>query len=266
MLFKPLWILWAAAIATLTTAQAIEPNIGHLERIASAKSLRVCIWPDYFSITYRNPKTQQLSGIDFDLALELGKDLGVPVEFVDSSFAKLIDDVTQDRCDIAMFAIGITPLRAEKLRFAKPYLASDIYAIASKSNRHIKEWADIDKADSVVAVAKGTLHEPVMKERLKAAQLLVLDTPFAREQEVQAGRADVFMTDYPYSQRFLVNADWARLVVPPGTYHITPYAYAMKPGDDRWHARVEQFVSDIKRDGRLMTAAKRYKLEPIVAP
>lgn len=266
MRFTHMLILWAAGMTTLTTAQAVEPTGGHLERIAGSKSLRICIWPDYYSITYRNPKTQQLSGIDIDLALELGKDLGAPVDFIDSSFAKLVDDVTQDRCDVAMFAIGITPLRAEKLRFTKPHLASDIYAIASKSNRRIKDWSDIDKPGSVVAVAKGTLHEPVMKERLQAAQLLVLDTPFAREQEVQAGRADVFMTDYPYSQRFLVNADWARLVVPPGIYHITPYAYALKPGDDRWHARVEQFVSDIKRDGRLMAAAKRYKLDPIVAP
>jgi hypothetical protein len=94
-----------------------------------------------------------------------------------------------------------------------------------------------------------------MKEKLKAAQLLVLDTPFAREQEVQSGRADVFLTDYPYSQRFLASTDWARLVSPPSTYHITPYAYAMQPGDDAWAARIERFVSDIKRDGRLLAAA-----------
>ena len=261
-------VLAIAALGMLVglCAQAADSSPSHLDRIAASKILRVCIWPDYYSITYRNPKTLQLSGIDIDLAQALAADLGVNVEFIDSSFAKLIDDVTQDRCDLAMFAIGITPLRAEKLRFTKPHLASDIYAVASKSNRRIKTWADIDQPGSVVAVAKGTLHEPVMKERLKAAQLLVLDTPFAREQEVQAGRADVFMTDYPYGQRFLVNAEWARLVVPPGAYHITPYAYALKPGDDRWHVRVDQFVSDIKRDGRLMTAAKRYKLEPIVAP
>jgi ABC-type amino acid transport substrate-binding protein len=177
-----------------------------------------------------------------------------------------MDDVTQDRCDVAMFAIGVTPARAEKLRFTKPHLASDIYAITSKTNRRIKDWGDIDKAGSVVAVQKGTLHEPVMRDKLKDAQLLVLDTPHAREQEVQSGRADVFMTDYPYSQRFLANADWARLVTPPGSYHITPYAYAMKPGDDAWHARMERFVEDIKRDGRLQSAAKVHKLSPIVAP
>ncbi len=248
------------------SALAQERSDGRLQQVQAAKLVRVCIWPDYYSITYRNPKTQALSGVDIDMAQALGKDLGVAVEFVDSSFAKLVEDVSQGRCDVAMFAVGITPQRAEKLRFTQPHLASDIYAVTSKTNRRIKVWDDIDKPGTVVAVARGTLHEPVMKSKLKAAQLLVLDTPFAREQEVQSGRADVFMTDYPYSQRFMANADWARLVSPPGTYHITPYAYAVKPGDDVWHARLEQFVGAVKRDGRLMTAAKKHKLDPIVAP
>jgi ABC-type amino acid transport substrate-binding protein len=255
------------ALAGFTFGAAAQDKPGRqLAHIQSSKVLRVCIWPDYYSITYRNPKTQTLSGIDIDLAQELGKDLGAAVEFVDSSFAKLVDDLTQDRCDVAMFAVGITPARQEKLRFTRPHLASDIYAVISKTNRRIKDWADIDKPETVVAVAKGTLHEPIMKDKLKAAKLLVLDTPFAREQEVQSGRADVFMTDYPYSQRFLANADWARLVSPPGAYHITPYAYAVKPGDDAWLARLDVFVAAIKQDGRLLAAARRHRLEPIVAP
>jgi ABC-type amino acid transport substrate-binding protein len=267
MRFFTLTVLLSAASIFSISASAQDPVSAHLDRIKTNKILRVCIWPDYYSITYRNPKTQQLSGIDIDMANALGHDLGVEIQFVDSSFAKLIDDVTQDRCDVAMFAIGITPVRAEKLRFTRPHLASDIYAITTKTNRRIKAWGDIDKPSSVVAVAKGTLHEPVMKDKLKFAQLLVLDTPFAREQEVESGRADVFMTDYPYSQRFLANADWARLIAPPdNTYHITPYAYAVKPGDDAWLARLNQFVSDIKSDGRLMESAKRHKLDPIVVP
>jgi len=236
-----------------------------LDRVLSAKELRVCIWPDYYGISYRNPKTQQLAGIDIDLAQELAKELGVQVRFEDSSFARLIEDLTQDRCDIAMFAIGITPARQEKLRFTRPHLVSDIYAITTRSNRRIKTWVDIDQPGVVVAVAKGTYHEPVMREKLKFARLLVTATPQGREQEVESGRADVFMTDYPFSRRMLETTDWARLVAPPSTYHLTSYAYAMQPGDDRWHARVESFVATIKRDGRLIAAARRHKLEPIAA-
>jgi ABC-type amino acid transport substrate-binding protein len=91
-----------------------------------------------------------------------------------------------------------------------------------------------------------------------------LDTPFAREQEVESGRADVFMTDYPYSQRMLANSDWARLVSPPASYHLTPYAYAMAPGDERWLQRIDHFILTIKQDGRLLAAAKRHQLEAIV--
>ena len=251
-------------VAMLTLAPPVTAETGVLDRIAVSNTLRVCIWPDYFGISYRDPKTRHLTGIDIDMARALGRELGANVEFVDSSFARLIDDVTQERCDIAMFAIGITPSRQAHLRFTRPHLASDIYAITSQGNRRIKSWSDIDRSGTLVAVARGTLHETVMQGKLQAATLKILDTPHAREQEVESGRADVFMTDYPFSQRMLKTTDWARLIKPDSTYHITPYAYAMRPGDDPWHTRVEQFVAEAKRTGLLRKAAERHGLTPIL--
>lgn len=246
----------------LLAADATDVN--RLHKVLAAKVVRVCIWPEYYSISYRNPKTLQLSGLDIDMANALGEDLGVSVEFIDSSFITLQDDITKDHCDIAMFGIGITPAREKTLRFSQPYLASDIYAITTKSNRRIMQWEDIDKPGNVVAISKGTLHESVMKEKLHAAQLLVLNSPFARENEVQSGRADLFMTDYPYSHGFLKHSDWARVITPPTTYHITPFAYAIHQGDNVWYQRIEKFLGDIKKDGRLTKSAKRYSLETIV--
>lgn len=259
-------LLCCSLLASPLFAAENEPAPDRLSRVLLSGRIRVCIWPDYYGISYRNPKTLELSGIDVDMARELARDLGpgVAVDFVDSSFARLIEDVTGDRCDLAMFAIGVTAARAEKLRFTKPHMESDIFAITSRSNRRIGQWTDIDRNGVVVAVAKGTLHESVMHNRLQQARLVVLDTPFAREQEVESGRADVFMTDYPYSQRMLANTDWARLVSPPSSFHVTPYAYAMAPGDDRWHERIETFVQTIKQDGRLLASARIYRLEPMV--
>lgn len=261
---RPLFPALLLALCALG-AMAAEPTKDRLARMEASKILRVCIWPDYYGISYRNPKSLQLSGIDIDNAHAVAKELGVQVQFVDSSFAKLVDDVNADKCDIAMFAVGITPARQEKLRFTQPHLVSDIYAITTKTNRRIQTWADIDRPGVVVAVAKGTLHEPVMKAKLKQAELVVVDTPAAREQEVQSGRADVFMTDYPFSRRMLDNSEWARLVSPTETYHMTPYGWAMAQGDDRFHARIDKVLADMKRDGRLLANARRNGLEPIVA-
>lgn len=250
-------LVWMLAI---TPAWA---RVGVLDQIEASKTLRVCVWPDYFGISYRDPKTRGLVGIDIDLARALADELKVGLEFVDSSFASLMDDVNRNRCDIAMFAIGITPQRQKFLRFTKPHLASDIYAITRKGNRRIKAWEDIDTPGTVVAVAKGTLHEPVMREKLRYATLRVLDTPMAREQEVESGRADVFMTDYPFSQRMLKTADWARLVKPTSTYHVTPYAWAMRQDDDAWYAYVDQFIDHIRKQGVLRQSAIRHGLLPI---
>lgn len=235
-----------------------------LQEIQSRGSLRVCIWPDYFSITWRNPRTGDLEGIDIDMARAFAEDLGVTVEFVDSSFAALVENITSDACDIAMHGVGIRPDRAEHMDFTAPHLISGIYAVAATVNTTINTWADIDQPGHVVVVQKGTYMEPVMREALSQAELMVVDDFRAREQEVQAGRADVFMTDFPYGRRMIVLTDWAKLIDPPTPLAPTPYAYAVPKGESDWLAEANAFVARAKADGRLTTAADRHGLAPIV--
>lgn len=235
-----------------------------LDRIIQSKTLKVCVWINYYGISYLDQRTQKLVGIDSDLAQQLALDLNVAVEFVPSSFASLVNDVTNEKCDIAMFAIGNTKSRREKMQFTTPHLRSDIYAITTKENKKIDSWEDIDKKDVLVAVAKGTYHVPIMKEKLQHAKLLIVDSYKAREKELLAGRADVFMTDYPFGKRMIETTDWAQLISPSSTYYLTPYAWAMKYGDERFYLRVEQFIKDIKQDGRLLKFAQQNSLEPIV--
>ena len=251
------------AMSALAGPQAAQAG-ATLDRVKSAGSVRVCIWPDYYGITFRNPRNQQLSGIDIDLSGELGRDLQLRVEHVDSSFPTLVDDLKAGRCDVAMFAVGMLPQRMEQLKFSRPYLQSDIYGVTTKGNRVVTQWADIDKPGVQVAVQAGTFMEPVMAAALKQAKMVVVKPPATRERELESGRVDVFMTDFPYSRRLLDNADWATLVAPPKPFHVLPYAYAVKPGDDDWLAQVDAFVQRIQRDGRLDAAARRHGLGAIV--
>lgn len=237
---------------------------GHLSRIQAAHQLRVCIWPDYYSISYRSTRTGKLEGIDIDLAYEFARDLGVDVVFVDSSFKALIDDLSADRCDISMHGVGITAPRKEKLDFSQPHLRSGVYAITTKNQPLVKEWDDIDRDGVVVAVHAGTYMVDVAKGFLKSARLVLVQTPEAREQEIMSGRADVFLTDYPYSQKMLARFDWAKLLAPPAPLAPTNYGYAIAKGDPEWLAEIDRFVARIKADGRLLKAARANGLEPIV--
>lgn len=252
-----------AAMLALGFAAPTGLSADTLESVRSRGEVNVCIWPDYFAISYRNPRTGELEGVDIDMARAFADSLGVQANFVDSSFARLVENMTNGACDVAMHAVGIRPDRAEHMDFTQPHLASGIYAVAPR-NGAVATWDDIDKPGRVVVVMKGTFMEPAMRETLKAADLKVVDDFKAREQEVQSGRADVFMTDFPYGKRMATLTDWARLIEPPRPLHPTPYAYAVPKGDQAWLKVVDGFITTVKADGRLRAAAIRHGLTPIV--
>ncbi|GAA5174170.1 transporter substrate-binding domain-containing protein [Niveibacterium umoris] len=235
-----------------------------LARIAASGALRVCIWPEYYGVSYRNPKSGRLSGLDVDMAAEFARDLGVDVRFVDSTFASLIDDIEKDHCDIAMMAVAITPQRAQRLAFSRPYLRSDVYAVTTRFNARVRSWSDIDRAGTRVAVAAGTYHEALMRERLKHAELVVIQPPATREAELEAGRVDVFMSDYPFTHKMRDDHDWVQVLAPATPFFPVSAAYAVKPGDKAWLKRVDEFVAAVRADGRLAAAARRYRLDPIL--
>lgn len=236
-----------------------------LDQIKAREELKVCIWPDYFAISYRNPRTQVLEGIDIDMAKAFAERLDVKLTFVESSFGALVKNMSNDTCDIAMHGVGVRDSRRPHMDFSEPHLASGIYAIAMKSNSHIKTWDDIDVPGNVIVVQKGTYMEPVMRNYLKQAELSVVDSFKAREQEVQSGRADVFMTDYPYGKRMAALTRWARLITPETPLSPTPYAYAVPKNDNKWLMEVNRFVAAMKDNGKLQEYAEKNGLSPIVA-
>jgi ABC-type amino acid transport substrate-binding protein len=64
-------VLMAASLLGAGAAPALAGTVA--DRVRPAARCKVCIWPDYYGITWRNPRTQQLTGIDIDLSAELGR-------------------------------------------------------------------------------------------------------------------------------------------------------------------------------------------------
>jgi cyclohexadienyl dehydratase len=80
------------ALGVFFSWQALA-NTSRLERVLAAKELRACIWTEYYSISYRNPKTRELSGIDIAITQELARELGVKIKYVESNFAQLYESL-----------------------------------------------------------------------------------------------------------------------------------------------------------------------------
>jgi cyclohexadienyl dehydratase len=244
------------------TAQQLQSR---LFEVTKSKKLRVCQYPLYYSISYRDTKSGEIVGIDADLAKELAKELDAKLEIVESSFGTFIADLQANKCEIGMFGVGATLKRGQAVEFSKPYLVTNIYGVTRKDTA-IKSWADVDKPGVKAAVSLGSFIEPFMKSYLKNAEVVSIAPPDTREGELVARRVDIIMTDFPTAVKVTDEFDWAVTVLPNEKLAITPYAYVVPQGDQIWLNFINLFVDTIKLDGRLMKYAKKHKLDPIVAP
>src|SRR5258707_2119651 len=165
-------IVGALAVLGLMAAAlpaGAQQTQSRLYEVTKSKKLRVCQFPLYYSISFRNPKTGKIEGIDADLAEELAKELDAKLEIVESSFGSFIADLQANKCEIGMFGVGATLKRAQALEFSRPYLLTNIYAVTRKDSK-VKKWEDVDQKGIKAARSLGSYIEPFMKRYLKKPQ------------------------------------------------------------------------------------------------
>jgi len=131
-------------------------------------------------------------GVSIDLARELGKRLGLPVDLVVFDTAgKSVEAVSDERADVGFFAID--PARGASIAFTAPYvLIEGFYMVRNDSP--IRSNNEVDHADMRVAVGKGSAYDLFLSRELKHAQIVhapsspaVVQTFLEQGLEVAAG-------------------------------------------------------------------------------
>src|SRR5687767_8175308 len=108
----------AAALATGPAASALAQRPTALDRIEKDKVLRVgwAVWHPY---VFRDPKTNQIQGVSFDMLQDLAKAFNARLEWVEDSWATLPAGVQASKFEITNL-MAITPPRAQVVDFSDP--------------------------------------------------------------------------------------------------------------------------------------------------
>jgi polar amino acid transport system substrate-binding protein len=108
-------------------------------------------------------------GISIDLAYELGKKLGVPVELiVNETAGKSVATLEAGRADVGFFAID--PERGRDIAFTAAYVQIEGYYLVRDSSS-IQRNEQIDVATNRVVVGKGSAYDLFLTRHLKNAPL-----------------------------------------------------------------------------------------------
>jgi polar amino acid transport system substrate-binding protein len=106
-----------AALLTCTSAQAQDLAARVPTRIKETGKLVVGTSPTYPPLEFKDPMTLKLTGLDIDLSEEIGKRLGLKVEWREQSFDQLINSLDTARIDMGASGMTDIPARREKTNF-----------------------------------------------------------------------------------------------------------------------------------------------------
>ena len=165
-------LLAAALLSSCATVPTVPP--GARSELAPTGKLRAAINFGNPVLAQKDQASGEPRGVSVDLARELGRRLGVPVELVTFDAAgKVFDALKTGAWDIAFLAID--PVRAAEIVFTAPYVVIEgTYLVPADSP--LRTIQDVDRDGVRVAVGNKSAYDLYLTRTLKRAQLVRVPT------------------------------------------------------------------------------------------
>ena len=253
----------ACASTSSSPSPAPAPSAALVSELAPTGKLRAVINFGNPILASKDPATGAARGVSVDLARELGRRIGVPVELVTvNSAGASVEAVKAGQVDIAFVAID--PVRGADMLQTPPYVVIE-GAYLVRNDSPIKTNAEVDRPGNRIVVGNASAYDLFLTRELKAAKLVkapsspaVTDTFLAQNIEVAAG------------VRQQLQADAKRLPglrLLDGRFMLIQQAMGLPKGRDNAARYVTDFVEEMKASGFVAEALKRHGIEgAAVAP
>jgi polar amino acid transport system substrate-binding protein len=210
----------------------------------------------------------QIDGFDIALMDEIGRRLGVAVEYRDFAFDGLGPALTQGQIDAAIAAISRTPEREAVIDFTNVYLVSEDGVLAREDSNITIGSAD-DLAAYKVGVQRNTVYQDWIQTTFIDAGRMSPDNLFAYEKaehairDLRDGRVELVAMDAQAAQAIVEEGGVKLVAKGRGQQH---YAIALPKGALALKAKLDEVITGLYNDGTVAGLAQRYLGLPQVLP
>lgn len=230
----------------------------HLSNILNRGVLRVGTTGDYRPFSFVRPGSNQLMGVDIDLAEDLARVMGVDLQLVETTWPTLMSDLAAEKFDIGMSGISRTLLRQRTAFFSSQYFLGGKTPIALCRNKDkFDSLGKIDQPGVRVIVNPGGSNEKFIRQQLKNAQIIVYPDNTTIFEQLSKNNADVMITDdievkvQEATRQELCGTMPRQPLVPVEKGFLLPQDIVLKEYVDAW-------LNEIKQSGKLQAIFARY--------
>jgi polar amino acid transport system substrate-binding protein len=213
-------------------------------------------------LAMRDQGSGELSGVVVDLARELGRRTGLPVELVGfESAGKMVEGLQAGAWDVAFLAVD--PGREGEISFTAPYIEIEgTYLVPAESA--FRAIAEVDCEGVRVGVSGKSAYDLFLSRRLKHAQLVRAPSPEAAFELIVAAKVDVLGG---VRQHLVANA--AKLPgsrVLEGRFMAIQQALGIPKGREAGVNYLREFIEDVKASGLVAQAIEKAGVRGVSIP
>jgi len=232
----------------------------HLEAIKQAGTIKVGTSADYPPFESVDASGNYV-GFDVDLMNEIGKRMGVKIEWVDMPFDSLIAAVQEGKIDASAAAFNYSEERDQSIDFTDAYYTSeDAFTVADGFTGTIAAPEDV--AAYNVGVQTGTTQDDwltalVDDGKLPEANLFRYDRVDQAMLDLTAGRIDVLMSDFVPAKALAEQMGGVKVVY-NGVLSAGPMNMVIPDGDAELQAELNRVIKELQDEGFIDGLAIKY--------
>ena len=243
-----IWLIAALLLGGCVTADVVTPDI--VRDIAPNGRLRAAM---NYGNTVLVQHGSEPRGVSPDIARELARRLGMPLDFIPYDAAgKVSADATRGAWDIAFLARD--PERAKEIQFTAPYVVIE-GAYLVPDNSPLKTNEEVDRAGVRISVSRASAYDLYLSRTIKQATLVRAPSPpasielFAKERlEALAGVKQPLVAYAASHPGYRVLA---------GRFMVIEQALAIPRGRPLAARYLADFIDELKASGFVAAALEK---------
>ncbi len=206
----------------------------------------------------------KLTGFDIDAAEEVGKRLGIKIEWQPTAWDGVIHSLNAKKFDCIWNGMTITEERARQVAFSKPYIMDGQIAIVNFGEKRFKGLNDLKNYKA--GTQKGSSGmEAVKKLKNPPAELKEYEDYPKALLDLEAGRIDVVVVDN-VTGRDMIAKRPGKFKLLPGMISKEPFGIAFRKEDRELREKVQQSIDRMVKDGSMAKISRKWFGDDITDP
>ncbi|MDP9867777.1 MULTISPECIES: ABC transporter substrate-binding protein [Streptosporangium] len=250
-----------AASAAGKTAKDLVP-----EAVRKTGKLRMATSEGYPPMEMYKPGTQELTGVDPDLAAAIAAKLGLEATVTNAAFDGLIPGLQAGRWDVVMSSMSDTEERRAAVDFVDYFNAGGAIMVKKGNPEGIKTLEDL--CGRTVVLAKGSSNLAIGQRQdekcAKKMQIMQSEDAPTGLLSIDSGRAAATIVDSPVAAMYA--KDTGKYDVLPEQYDAGPWGIAVDRRNTALRDAVAKAMQELTADGGYKAVLDKYGVASNAVP